>query len=78
MANQLDQPNLNVANFQEYLTAHDHLKRSMDLPLFHGDETKDITTRQLLIDRIEAAAKIATWDASCQVQELSSILRGPA
>ncbi len=57
MANQL-----NPANFQDALTAHNCLKRSTNLPLFHGDETKDMTTRRGLVNRIEAATKIATWD----------------
>ncbi len=31
-----------------------------------------------LIDRIEAAANIGTWDDCCKVWELASILQGPA
>jgi hypothetical protein len=36
--------------FQDTLTTHDHLKRSMDSPLFYADDSKDTTTGQRLIE----------------------------
>jgi hypothetical protein len=49
-------------HFQDALRTHDHLKRSMDLPLFYTDDTKDTTTGWRLIERVEIAAGITTWD----------------
>jgi hypothetical protein len=42
--------------------------------LFHGDETKDYTTRSQLIERIEAEVNITTTDDKHKVQALASIL----
>ncbi len=51
-----------AANFQDTLTLHDRLKRSIDLPLFHADESKDTITVPWLIGQVKITANIATWD----------------
>ncbi len=66
------------SGFQDVLTSHDCLKRSTNLPLFHTDKTKDTTTGWWLIEQVDVAANIATWDGWQQVQELACILRGQA
>lgn len=61
------------------LAAHDRIRRSTDLPLFYGKKDKDTITPYLLIDRLEKAATIATWDTDeRKCTEFSLILRDQA
>jgi hypothetical protein len=52
------------------LNDHDRMKRSTDIPLFFARRDKDTVLPRILIDRIEDAAKIATWDATRKIREL--------
>jgi hypothetical protein len=49
---------------------HDHIKRSTDIPLFFAHHDKDTVLSRILIDRIEDAAAIATWDEARKIREL--------
>jgi len=55
--------------FQGALTSHYHLKRSMDLPLFHADASKDTTTR------VDTIAEIIMCNDERKVNEPISVLR---
>ena len=58
------------------LNQHDRIRRSTELPLFYGRKEKDSITAQNLVDRVNTAAEIATWDAARKCNELHMILRG--
>ena len=45
---------------QAALLAHNHLRRSTNLPLLNGRKDKDSISAKLLIERIDRAAEIAT------------------
>jgi hypothetical protein len=64
MANPAAQPVLAQA-----LNDHDHMRRSTDIPLFYARRKKDTILPQILIDRIEDAAAIATWDEARKIRE---------
>ncbi len=57
------------------LNDHDRMKRSTDIPLFFARREKDTVLPQILIDRIEDAAEIATWDAARKIRELKLCFR---
>ncbi len=57
------------------LNDHDRMKRSTDIPLFFARREKDTVLPRILIDRIEDAAEIATWDAARKIRELKLCLR---
>jgi Retrotransposon gag protein len=57
------------------LNDHDRMKRSTDIPLFFARRDKDTVLPKILIDRIEDAAKIATWDAARKIRELKLCFR---
>jgi hypothetical protein len=65
-------------NIAQALNDHDRLKRSTDLPLFYGRKEKDSITACHLIERIERAAIIATWDNTHKITEFYMILRDKA
>ena len=67
-----------AAQMAQALHAHDNLKRSTEIPLFFGSKDRDSISARLLIDRIEAAARIANWNEERRRQELYMILRGKA
>jgi hypothetical protein len=68
-----------MAGVPAALAAHDRIRRSTDLPLFYGKKDKDTITPYLLIDRLEKAATIATWDTDeRKCTEFSLILRDQA
>jgi hypothetical protein len=46
------------------------MKRSTDIPLFYARHKKDTVLPRILIDRIEDAATIATWDEARKIREL--------
>jgi len=48
-------------NCAQVLDDHDHINRSMAIPLFYGHKDKDTFTACLLIERINNAATIAGW-----------------
>jgi hypothetical protein len=52
------------------LNDHDRMKRSTDIPLFFAHREKDTVLLRILIDRIEDATEIATWDAARKIREL--------
>ena len=60
------QPNIPAAqqHAQDALLHHDRVRRSTDLPTFHGITGKDSITARDLIKRFEAAAEIAKWEAA--------------
>ncbi len=51
-----------MADLQEALNAHDHVRKSTDLPLFFGRKDKDIVPPNLLLDCINRAATVAQWN----------------
>ena len=57
------------------LNDHDRMKRSTDIPLFFARREKDTVLPRILIDRIEEAAEIATWDAARKIRELKLCFR---
>jgi len=57
------------------LNDHDRMKRSTDIPLFFARRDKDTVLPRILIDRIEDAAEIATWDAAGKIRELKLCFR---
>jgi len=65
--------NSNPAHIAGFLNSHDCLKKSTNLPLFYANKSKDVTKGQGLIERLEIAANIATWDDKRKVQELASV-----
>ena len=60
---------------QAALNAHNHIRRSTNLPLFFGRVDKDSIFARLLVDRIETAAQIAGWnDDARKLQKMYMIL----
>jgi hypothetical protein len=59
-----------MANMAQALNDHDCMRHSMDIPLFYARHEKDTVLPRILIDRIEAAAAIATWDEARKIREL--------
>jgi hypothetical protein len=57
------------------LNDHDRMRRSPDIPLFYACRDKDTVLPRILIDRIEDAAAIATWDEARKIRELKLCLR---
>jgi len=57
------------------LNDHDRMHRSTDIPLFYARRDKDTVLPRILIDRIEDAAAIATWDEARKIRELKLCLR---
>jgi hypothetical protein len=57
------------------LNDHDCMKRSTDIPLFFACREKDTVLPRILIDCIEDAAEIATWDAARKIRELKLCFR---
>ena len=64
-----------AAGMAAALTEHDRMRRSMDIPLFYARRDKDTVLPRILIDRIEDAAAIATWDEARKIRELKLCLR---
>ena len=50
-------------------------KRQTDIPLFFANRAKDTVLPRILIDRIEDAAEIATWDEARKIRELKLCFR---
>jgi hypothetical protein len=50
-----------AAAFQQALVAHERIRKSTDLPLFHGDRSKDTIEPQDFLNRFETASQIANW-----------------
>ncbi len=65
--------NSNPAHNAGFLNSHDCLEKSTNLSLFYANKSKDVTKGQGLIERLEIAANIATWDDKRKVQELASV-----
>jgi hypothetical protein len=57
------------------LTQHDRVRRSTDIPLFYGKRGRDTVTPQQLIERLEKAQRIATWDEQRICDEFYMCLR---
>jgi hypothetical protein len=57
------------------LNDHDRMRRSTDIPLFYACRDKDTVLPRILIDRIEDAAAIATWDEARKIRELKLCLQ---
>ncbi len=57
------------------LNDHDCMRRSTDIPLFYARRKKDTVLPRILIDRIEDAAAIATWDEARKIRELKLCFR---
>jgi len=64
-----------AAGMAAALTEHDRMRRSTDIPLFYARRDKDTVLPRILIDRIEDAAAIATWDEARKIRELKLCLR---
>lgn len=60
------------------LLNHDRVKRSTELPLFFGNKSRDSISAPALLDRINTAAAIATWNDQRRCQEFYMILRDRA
>jgi hypothetical protein len=73
MANPAAQPGLAQA-----LNNHDHMKRSTDIQLFYACHEKDTVLPCILINRIEDAAAIATWDEARKIREFKMCFRDRA
>jgi Retrotransposon gag protein len=52
------------------LNDHNHMRRSTDIPLFYSRCEKDSVLPRILINSIEKAAAIATWDEAQKIREL--------
>jgi hypothetical protein len=65
-------------NIAQALPNHESLKRSTDMPLFFSRREKDSISAHHLVERIERAAEIATWNAARKCTELYMILRDKA
>lgn len=64
---------------QNALLHHDRVRRSTDLPTYHGIAGKDTINARDLIKRFEAAAEIAKWEAADKkCNEFFMILRDDA
>jgi len=57
------------------LNDHDRMRRATVIPLFYARRDKDTVLPRILIDRIEDAAVIATWDEARKIRELKLCLR---
>jgi hypothetical protein len=44
------------------LAAHDRIRKTTDIPLFFGNKAKETVMPQQLIERLEMAATVATWN----------------
>ncbi len=64
-----------AAGMAAALNDHDRMRRSTDIPLFYACRDKDTILPRILIDRIEDAAAIATWDEARKIWELKLCLR---
>jgi hypothetical protein len=64
-----------AAGMAAALNDHDCMRRSTDIPLFYARRDKDTVLPQILIDRIEDAAEIATWNEARKIRELKLCLR---
>jgi hypothetical protein len=64
-----------MANIAQALNEHDRMRRSTDIPLFFARHEKDTVLPRILIDRIEDAAAIATWDEARKIRELKLCIR---
>jgi hypothetical protein len=64
-----------MANIAQALNDHDRMRRSTDIPLFYARREKDTVLPRILIDRIEDAAAIATWDEARKIRELKLCFR---
>jgi hypothetical protein len=60
------------------LNDHDHMRRFTDIPLFYACHEKDTVLPRILIDRIEDAATITTWDEAQKIRELKLCFRDRA
>ena len=71
---------LNQQQVQDVLARHDRIRKSTDLPLFHGLPATDTCTARLLIERFETAARIANWnnDEPRKIEEFYLIMRSRA
>ena len=58
-----------MANITQALNDHDRMRCSTDIPLFYARRKKDTVLPRILIDRIEDAAAIATWDEARKIRE---------
>ncbi len=67
-----------AAGMAAALNDHDRMRRSTDIPLFYARRDKDTVLPRILIDRIEDAAAIATWDEARKIRELKLCLRDRA
>ncbi len=52
------------------LNDHDRMKRSTDIPLFYTRREKDSVLSHILIDGIEDAPEITTWNEARKIREL--------
>jgi hypothetical protein len=57
------------------LNDHDRMRCSVDIPLFYARCDKDTVLPRILIDRIEDAAAIATWDEAQKIREIKLCFR---
>jgi hypothetical protein len=57
------------------LNDHNRMRRSTDIPLFYARREKDTVLPRILIDRIEDAAAITTWDEARKIRELKLCFR---
>ena len=69
---------MNAAAMQNALTQHDRVRRSTDLPLFYAKKEKDTITAKFLIERLEAAAVVATYNDARKCNKLYLTLREDA
>jgi Retrotransposon gag protein/Zinc knuckle len=49
------------AHIEQALAAHERVRKSTELPLFHGLKDKDTITAHDFIERFEVASRIANW-----------------
>jgi hypothetical protein len=64
-----------MANIAQALNDHDRMRHSTDILLFYARHEKDTVLPWILIDRIEVAAAIATWDEARKIRELKLCFR---
>ena len=67
-----------AAAMQNALNAHDRIRKSTDIPKFHGNPAKDVLGAKTMLARIETAARVARWDDARKCDELELTLRDEA
>jgi len=55
-----------AAAMQEALNNHERMRKSTQLPLFHGRPEVDTVSARLMVDRVTEAARIGGWSQNAR------------